>query len=257
MNTEKYEAYSVPKNTRIGNFLAGIVVIVVGITLLNKQQQWIELPYWVYTWKMLLVAIGVFSAFKKMFRSSFWLVWVIVGGLFLLEDIFPAISIKDYIWPIIIIIAGLFLMFSSPKKCHANYKASWWHNKKKEWKHTEDYELNYNKEDYLDSVSMFGGIKKKVISKDFKGGEITNIFGGAEIDLSQADIQGKISLEITQVFGGTRLVVPSHWVVQSELVALLGAIEDRSQNKNIHTDPNKVLLLRGNTVFGGIDIRNF
>ena len=37
------------------------------------------------------------------------------------------------------------------------------------------------------------------------------MFGGAEINFMQADIQGRVELEVNQVFGGTKLIVPAHW----------------------------------------------
>ncbi|MBM3416907.1 MAG: hypothetical protein FJY20_10820 [Bacteroidetes bacterium] len=52
-----------------------------------------------------------------------------------------------------------------------------------------------------------------MLSKDFKGGDIVNIFGGTEFNLSQADIKGRVTLEVTTIFGGTKLIVPSHWEV--------------------------------------------
>ena len=101
-------------------------------------------------------------------------------------------------------------------------------------------------------------VKRNIIAKDFKGGEVVTVFGGAELNLSQADINGKVTLEITQVFGGTKLVIPSHWEVRSELVNILGGIEDkRSMQQDFSTDPNKVLILTGTTVFGGITIESF
>jgi predicted membrane protein len=104
---------------------------------------------------------------------------------------------------------------------------------------------------------MFGGTKKNVISKDFKGGEVTCVFGGAEINLSQADINGKVVLEMHQVFGGTKLIVPPHWQVNhQETVAFMGGIEDRRPDTK-DTDPNKILILKGTSVFGGLDISSY
>src|SRR5690349_22431252 len=40
---------------------------------------------------------------------------------------------------------------------------------------------------FIDVTAVFGGIKKNVLSKNFKGGDITSFMGGSEIDLSQAD----------------------------------------------------------------------
>jgi len=73
-----------------------------------------------------------------------------------------------------------------------------------------------------------------VLSKKFKGADITNVFGGAEINLSQADMESTATMELTNVFGGTKLIIPAHWEINSELVSVFGSIEDkRSIQPNI------------------------
>jgi predicted membrane protein len=105
---------------------------------------------------------------------------------------------------------------------------------------------------------VFGGVKKNVVSKNFKGGEINNVFGGSEINLTQADFTGIITLEINNVFGGTKLIVPSHWQLKSEITAVMGGVEDRRNiQPNSGIVPDKILIINGNTFFGGIDIRNY
>jgi predicted membrane protein len=81
--------------------------------------------------------------------------------------------------------------------------------------------------------------------------------GGAEINLSQADFEGKVILEITQVFGGTALIIPANWEVQSESTAILGGIEDKRAVNDMISNGSKILVLKGVTVFGGIEIKNY
>ena len=73
----------------------------------------------------------------------------------------------------------------------------------------------------------------------------------------QADIQGRVELEVNQVFGGTKLIVPAHWEIKSEIAAVLGSVEDKRPLRGTTTDEKKVLILRGTTVFGGIDINSY
>jgi predicted membrane protein len=116
-------------------------------------------------------------------------------------------------------------------------------------------ETTMSDEELIDSTSVFGGSKKKVLSKNFRGGDIVNIFGGTEIDLSQADIYGEVKLELTQIFGGTKLIIPSNWKLIVKNAAILGGIEDKRPNQPF--DPNKVLILTGTSIFGGIEIRSY
>ena len=113
-------------------------------------------------------------------------------------------------------------------------------------------------DDYIRSSTTFGAIKKNIVSKDFKGGEVKAVFGGAELNFTQADIRDKAVLEITAVFGGVKLVVPSNWEIQSELNTFCGGIEDnRPMDNSLGTEGKKLLLLKGNATFGGIEINNY
>ena len=109
----------------------------------------------------------------------------------------------------------------------------------------------------MDSTSIFGGAKKIVISKNFKGGDLVNIFGGTELDLSQADFNGVAVVELTTIFGGTKLLVPSNWAVKSEAVTIFGGIEDKRKIPAGTETAEKTLLIRGTVIFGGIDIKSF
>lgn len=111
-------------------------------------------------------------------------------------------------------------------------------------------------EDFIDSVSIFGQVKKNIYSKNFKGGEIVNIMGGADINLIQADIKHPVVLEVVQIFGGTTIIVPSHWKVNPEMTAIFGGVEDKRFINNIAVDNSKNLIIKGTSIFGGITIKS-
>jgi len=85
---------------------------------------------------------------------------------------------------------------------------------------------------------------------------MTIFMGGAELNLAQADINGTVTLDITQVMGGTKLIVPPHWEIRSNLTSVFGSIEDKRQQDKV-ANPDKVLVLDGTSIFGGIEIRNY
>ncbi|QNL47687.1 hypothetical protein H8S90_12685 [Olivibacter sp. SDN3] len=111
-------------------------------------------------------------------------------------------------------------------------------------------------EDFIDSVSVFGQVKKNIYSKNFKGGDVVNIMGGADINLMQADIQQPVILEVVQIFGGTTIIVPAHWKVNPEMTAIFGGVEDKRFVNNIAVDNHKNLIIRGTSIFGGITVKS-
>jgi predicted membrane protein len=237
---------------RSNNMLTGVFILIIGIAALLKATL-TDFPDWLFSWHMLLIAFGMFIGLRHNFRGPSWLILILIGGIFLLNEIYPEISFRRYMWPMAIIVVGLFIILRPRRGWKLNP------NKKTEGASdsffTED--IDYSKEDFVDNTSIFGSAKKIVISKNFKGGDLVNIFGGTELDLSQADFTGVAVIEITTVFGGTKLLVPSNWSVKSEAVTIFGGIEDKRRMQTITETPEKTLLLRGTVIFGGIDIKSF
>jgi len=248
-------------------FWVALVLVIVGGGLLLQELK-VPLPDWLFTWQVLLIVIGVCMGFNSGFRGPTWAILILVGGIFMLDDLVPSFSFHRFIWPIIIIAVGLFMLV----RPHRPSKAPWqdWEEKwkrKEKWKHYRDWHQKYpisggtssqesNSEDFLDSTSVFGGVKKVILSKNFRGGDITCFMGGCEIDFTQADIQGRVPIDVTQVFGGTKLIVPPHWQVHTQMTAFFGAIEDK-RKQPIETNSDKVLIIEGTSVFGGIEIRSY
>lgn len=242
---------------RSGRAWAGLLIVAIGGLLLAKKAG-AELPSWLFTWPMILITIGFIMGIKHKFRDWGWMIPVAIGLVFLTGEITEGFSAREFFWPVIIIIFGLMMIFR-PKR---NREHSWrqWQDKRY-GSFTDNFEnvhTHNTDEDYIDTVTVFGGAKKVIISKNFKGGENTTFFGGVELNLTQADINGRAELELIQVFGGTKLIVPSNWKIQTdELVSVFGGLDDKRKNISSTPDENKVLVLRGTCVFGGIDIKNY
>lgn len=271
----------VEKSHRRGKIMGGLLIVAIGSLFLARELG-AAIPAWVLSWKMLLIGLGIVTAVKHKFRHPGWIILIGVGGAFLMNDLYPEMNIKPIIWPVVVIIVGLFIIFKPRRKFKHHMHRHWGRHRmhhehykqymeKRFGKHNsevqaycdygaQDYSAGINtNEDFIESTVVFAGVKKNVISKTFKGGEVTNVFGGSEINLMQADIEGTANLEVTQVFGGTTIIVPAHWDVKTEqMVTVLGNVEDkRPVNPNIGTEDRKTLRLIGTTVFGGIEIRSY
>jgi hypothetical protein len=265
--------HRIVKRNVSGRVFSGLVVLTVGVVLFAKQSG-ADLPSWLISWPMLMIAGGVFLGFKHSFTGPVWAILIIAGSLFLMNEIDPTLNLKNYIWPAVIIAVGLGIIFR-PQRSFRGMDRRWERRMERRmhrrWgrhghaMYNRDDAAAYRGEsevlgdDYIDSVTIFGGVQKNIISKTFKGGEVVTIFGGTEINLSQADVSHKIELEITQIFGGAKLIVPAHWKIQSEdIVSIFGSVEDkRPVTANIAYDESKVLVLKGTNIFGGIDIKSY
>jgi predicted membrane protein len=261
-------------------FPLGLVII--GGILLSRQLG-LGMPDWLFSWQLLLIALGIFIGLSHGFRGPGWLIMILIGTFFLMDELVPGFDLHRFLWPAIIIIVGL-VMLIRPKKSHwmdHDWHGRWRHRDIKRWQRrygrsgypgfnpdnpsdpntgstgNPGFESkNFSSEDFIDSTTVLGGVHKNIVSKNFKGGDITIFMGGAEINLSQADIQGTAVLDITQIMGGTKIIVPPHWEIRSQLTSVFGNIEDKRQNIG-STNPEKVLIIDGSSVFGGIEIRNY
>jgi predicted membrane protein len=244
------------QNTKFGNsFWLGIIVVAVGALLLLDRLDFDLVPYWLISWKTLLIAIGVAVGLRKNFQGIGWIVLIIVGSFFLIEDI-PGIDfeVRRYVFPVIIITVGLVILSRSVLSKSAGEARKGWMGANEQ---SSDLLIDYSSGDErIDITSVFGGSKRRIFSKNFRGGQMTAIFGGSDLDLSQADIQGTVAVDVVSVFGGVKLIVPANWEVKSNISAILGGVEDKRRDPSSFS-PEKKLVLTGVCMFGGVEIKSY
>jgi predicted membrane protein len=266
-----------------GKVFAGFILLAVGGVLLLRQFDFPYFPDWLISWPMLLIAWGLYSGAKHNWKNPAWIILIIAGIAFLLDRNVPGFRIHQIVWPVLLISFGLWMILRRNTRWERdrwdrkNWDSKTWEGKW-DWRNPASENLSEPTaanptsstippgssrfhhtmgDDYLDATSVFSGVKKTILSKDFKGGEIVNIFGGAEIDLTQADINGRIIIDITQVFGGTKILVPSHWQVTSDMASVFAGVDDKRLRKTGSGDNNKFLVLKGVSIFAGVDIRSY
>ncbi len=233
----------------------GVFLVLIGVgILIHKMNP--EIPSWIFSWKTFLIALGLYLGYKENFRLGGWIAPIIIGVVLIIRHHYEDMAIANYIWPIAIIIFGLGIVFKDKllKKNSSPYnKLSSTENEPVGF----DADTNWSSEDVIESTNIFSGTKKINISKNFRGGEITNVFGGSELNLSKADIKGHAVLEVTCLFGGTKIIVPPDWNIQQEAVAIFGGVDDKRPITGIVEAQDKVLILKGTVIMGGIEIRSY
>lgn len=265
----------------------GIVLVVVG-GLIIASRAGLGIPSWVLSWPMILITVGLAVGISTGFRRSGWFVPIIIGLFFLLDDILPGFFPREYFWPALLVVGGILLIFRpfrnrgdrfAPRTengPHAGQQYSQQYNQQAGTTETAQPgpeeatsgfgsagtttasqsagNTGYTSLDGLNETSVFGNVRKTLVTKNFSGGEVSAVFGSAEINLVQTDFQQPPHLELNAVFGSIKLIVPSHWQVKFESNAVLGGIEDKRPRHTIYSD--KVLYLEANAVFGGIQIES-
>lgn len=257
METEKIE-----RHNRGGRILGGLIVVAVGAILFVKQMHLAIFPWWLFTWPMLLIVLGLFVAVRSGFSGGTWLALLLVGGVFLVPMVYPGTSFSDYTWPALIIVLGLFLMVW-PKRRYWNYEKKDYEKYYAKWKDT-DWHSHHNYkghttgetsgDDYIESTSIFGEVNKIMVTRNFKGGEVESIFGGCNLNLAQADFTGTVNLTLVQIFGGVKIVVPADWKIVTKGTSIFGGIEDKRPSSIVKENPAKTLIIDATSIFGGVTI---
>ena len=220
----------------------GLLVIVIGFMILLHQFRMIpeQFDSIIISWQMFLIVFGVYNLFFTQSRV-FGYILIAVGGFFIIPEIFTLpYDFKRNFWPIILILVGLFIIFR-----HG-------FGKRESLALQEDETVS----EYIDEFNVFSGSEKKISMKNFKGGKITSIFGGSEIDLLDAELSSETNvIELFYLFGGSSIKVPNDWIVINKVTAILGGFSDkRHVSTPAEPDPKKTLILRGFVMFGGGEV---
>jgi predicted membrane protein len=110
-------------------------------------------------------------------------------------------------------------------------------------------------DDHVNTTAIFGEVKKYILSKNFRFGQITNIFGATVFDFSQAGISGPVSIDIAQLFGEVKIKVPASWHVVPQTTNIFATVEDKRKYTGVEIDYNKVLVLKGVNLFATVMIK--
>ncbi|MDY0102781.1 MAG: DUF5668 domain-containing protein [Lentimicrobium sp.] len=225
--------------------LTGLLVVLFGLLYMMHNMQLISPRLWhvIFSWPMLLVAIGVVNLFD---RKPFWgLLMIVIGGAFLVDRYYNLpFNLFTFFWPVLIIFIGIVLILSNSNQGIVN-----------RLRNRRDKTLVSNG-DLMDDASIFGGGERIFHSLNFKGGEIVAIFGGSKIDLTQCILApGENKLEIVAIFGGTTLIVPNDWNISVEAVNIFGGFTDK--RRNLQIDHNKSLVISGVAIFGGGELKSY
>ncbi|MGY4384472.1 putative membrane protein [Pedobacter sp. UYP24] len=251
-------------NNSSSRIWTGLVILAIGLVYFLRNIG-LAIPSWIISWPMLFVVIGLLVGYKRNFNGIGWLIMVLVGGFLTLDSAMDHDFSKYYV-AVGFMILGIWLIFK-PK---GTYKKRWKErcdkNKTADFSNLNTFEeagsgyVNTDKEDndILDSVNVFGGSHQNVYSKNFKGGDVIAIFGGCDINLTQADFEDTITLDVVALFGGVKIIVPSGWQIKSEVTAIFGGMDDKRGVGTTNEDAAaKILIIKGVALFGGVDIRNF
>jgi predicted membrane protein len=219
----------------------GLIVIVIGAVFLLDNLDILDFDLRLFFWPTVLMMLGGLRVYSAESRSAY--IWggtmFTIGFVVLLSKMgFIAISLKA-LWPLAIIAVGVGLIFhamDAKRRMETAAPAG----------ATSDDSI-------INAVAVMGGFERRIASQAFRGGEITAVMGGCELDLRSASLQGEAVLNMFVVFGGATLKVPADWTVIVQGTPIMGAFEEKTAMTG---DGSKRLIIKGYAIMGGVEIRN-
>jgi hypothetical protein len=209
----------------------GVLIVAFGVIALLTQLDVIELSLgelladW---WPLIVIGVGL-AALITVPRAWVGPAVVIAVGVFFLLRTLDVIDVNIWeLWPVAVILVGLSLLTSFGRRT--------------------------SEEDTINSTVIWWGSERKTRSRQFKGGSLTAIMGGIEVDLREADIVDKAEIAIFALWGGVEVKVPPTWRVHVSGLPLLGGWDDKTSPPIQDGAPE--LIVHVTAIMGGAEIKS-
>lgn len=279
-----WSAFYMEENRRNygGRATLGIILVLFGglfllenIGILN-----LNIPHIIFSPHFAIFAIGILILINSR-KKIFGAILTLIGGIWLLPRVVPQIAIDSgIIISIAVIGLGLYIIFRRRdyvSKPAYNYNPGMEQTSQENaaegqfdkegsrsytcdprfGKHSRSWNSTSN-EDFIDDVAVFGGGHRVIYTDNFKGGSLTAIFGGSEIDLTKSKLaEGDNVIEVIAIFGGAEIHVPRDWNVVVNATPIFGGFANKIVRDPAQPiDLSRTLVIKGLALFGGIEINS-
>ena len=181
---------------------------------------------------LVLIGIGVVKVRqpRQDGQRAAGVAFLLLGGLFQLTSILAFSSS----WTLLMVACGVFLVWQGVEGKPAETVA-------------------IPESPYLSDMALIGYLKRSHHSADFRGGSITAVLGGVEIDLRPAVLTGGTAyVDVVAFWGGIEIKVPAGWIVDAHIVPVMGAFENKVNSPAAPGAPR--LVVRGHAIMGAVVI---
>ncbi len=223
-----------------GAILLGIILIVAGALVLLANLDILpfdlDLGHW---WPLILVVLGLVHLWnnRNIFDFS-GLFLILLGAVFLMATL-DKIYWSDVwrYWPAVLILLGLSIVFKRNPAALGRSRGT----------ASSDPDVRV--------TNILSGTDRRIDSREFKGGDVSNILGGTKLDLLEAKLApGEWLLTVSTVLGGVEILVPREWRIEIHPTSMLGGVDDHT--RQTPQAGGGTLLIKASALLGGIEIKN-
>jgi predicted membrane protein len=242
-------------------FVIGMCLMLFGTLLMLDRLQIVDAAITLRLWPVVLIAVGTWIVVERgpSGRSFPGYAMIGLGSLLLLKSVgLVRVSLWDLFWPLFIVFIGARLVLQTSRPRRERHRAP-----SLDESAPGSTPRSSTNGGTISMFSALGGSKRTSNDKPFQGGDVTSIMGSTQLDLRQAAIEPgqEAVINVFAIMGGHDIWVPSGWTVVSEVMPILGSVEDKRLPAIDTTPrpPNEIaprLVLRGIVMLGGLTIKN-
>ena len=220
------------------NVLWGIILVVLGVIIGTNSLGLTDINLLFDGWWTLFIIVPCFIGLFTNSEKTGNIIGILIGVALLLgiNDIIDFDKIWTLLLPLVIVVLGLSLIF----KDTFNSKVS---------KEIKKINKENNKDN--DYFAAFLGQNIDLNNEDFKGADLTAIFGGLKLDLRKANIDKDVVINASSIFGGIDILIPKDVNVKVKSTSLFGGVT----NKKANNDNQKTIYINALCMFGGVEIK--
>ena len=250
------------ERNRRASLAFGMMAIILGIVFWLYQADYFPTGIVLNFWAVVFIAWGLvqFVSCRKG-GNLIWAVGAIGAGMMMQLNTMHIMHFEmRNAWPLIIILVGISTLWHTIKDEPGRRYRLGIFRKMREGEMPESGATGEEAtvDGAIDMDFVMGGGEPRVESKNFRGGKINAMLGGFVLDLTRAEIEGDDAvLYVNTILGGGEIKVPETWLVEMQGSAILGGYDNKTRFfQPDATKKVKRLIIRGNTILGGIEVKN-
>ncbi|MBI3229793.1 MAG: hypothetical protein HYZ45_06335 [Burkholderiales bacterium] len=234
-----------PQRSLPQQVFVGLMIMAIGLIFLLDNFGWWDAQRILHYWPVLLIVVGAMKLSDAPQTKQYFvgMALIAVGAGMTLQRLGLFIISWKMMWPIIIMLAGIAFIIKAVVGQDGETGQS----------HILSTDTLTSDDSFITANVVMGGVQRRVITPNFKGGKVNVVMGGCELDLRQCGLEGDATLEVHAVFGGVEIKVPMDWAVILKGTPILGGFDEKTVAP---PDSSKRLIITGTAIMGGVNVRN-
>ena len=221
------------------NILWGIAFIVVGLILAGNAIGITNIDIFFDGWWTLFIIVPCFIGLFNDSDKTGNVIGLVIGGTLLLacQGLLNFEMVWKLVVPVALVIIGVSIIFKDSIHGKINSEIS---------------KINKSQKDIPSYCATFSEQNANLENEEFKGADLTAVFGGVKCDLRQAIINSDTVIKAESIFGGVEIYVPSNVKVKIKSTPIFGGVTDKS----VHNQESEhTIYINSTCIFGGVDIK--